>query len=62
MRFFNKLTMAVAAIFFAGSASAYCYSDKLTKKVYQVCKSWRVDQGGPMPENMMQHDQSIVAL
>ncbi len=60
MRLISKLTMAVAAIFFAGSASAYCYSDPLTKKVYQVCKKWRDDQGGPMPESEMQHCLNVL--
>ena len=58
MRFISKLAMAVAAIFFAGSVSAHHRCDKsddLGKKVYQVCKSWRVDQGEPMPTDQMQH-------
>ena len=69
MRFISKLTMTVAAIFFAVSVSAgdvrnsqsgtnddQCVkSQPLGKKAYQVCKSWREDQGGPMPTNMMQH-------
>ena len=57
MRLFSLLPMILAAIFFAGSVSAdhkCSKSQKLGKKVYQVCKSWRVDQGGPMPTNMMQ--------
>ena len=63
MRFSSKLTMAVAAIFFAGSVSAHHKCDKsydLGKKVYQVCKKWRVDQGGPMPTNMMQHCTNVL--
>jgi len=69
MRFISKLTMTVAAIFFAGSVSAdvrdsdgvggthlMCTkSQALGKKAYQVCKSWRDDQGGPMPESEMQY-------
>ena len=60
MRFISKFAMTAAAIFFAGSASAYCYSEPLTKKVYQVCKKWRVDQGGPMPTNMMEHCRNVL--
>ena len=60
MRFVSKLTIAVAAIFFALSVSAHAgghgtTSGKYGNKIYQVCKKWRVDQGGPMPTNMMQH-------
>ena len=59
MRLFSLLTMAVAAIFFAGSISAHVEghdtkSSSYGNKIYKVCKSWRVDQGGPMPTNMMQ--------
>ena len=49
--------LLIISVFFAGSVSAdhkCSKSQKLGKKVYQVCKSWRVDQGGPMPTNMMQ--------
>ena len=51
MRFISKLTMAVAAIFFALSVSAHAgghdtTSNSLGSKIYQVCKKWRVDQGG----------------
>ena len=60
MRFISLLTMTLATIFFAGSASAYCYSDELTAKVYKVCKSWRDDQGGPMPESEMQHCTNVL--
>ena len=63
MRFISKFAMAVAAIFFAGSVSAHHKCDKsydLGKKVYQVCKKWRVDQGGPMPTNMMQHCTNVL--
>ena len=63
MRFISKLTMAVAAIFFAGSVSAHHTCDSghsLGKKVYQVCKSWRVDQGGPMPTDQMQHCRNLL--
>ena len=69
MRFISKLTMTVAAIFFAVSVGAVGERDSagtgvedvctasqpLGKKAYQVCKSWRDDQGGPMPESEMQH-------
>ena len=57
MRLFSLLPMILAAIFFAGSVSAdhYCAKSKsLGGKIYKVCKSWRVDQGGPMPTNLMQ--------
>ena len=63
MRFVSKLAMAVAAIFFAGSVSAHHKCNKnhdLGGKVYQVCKSWRADQGGPMPDNMMQHCRNVL--
>ena len=63
MRFVSKLAMAVAAIFFAGSVSAHHTCDRghsLGKKVYQVCKSWRVDQGGPMPTDQMQHCRNLL--
>ena len=63
MRFSSKLAMAVAAIFFAGSVSAHHKCNKnhdLGGKVYQVCKSWRADQGGPMPDNMMQHCRNVL--
>ena len=63
MRLFSLLSMAVAAIFFAGSVSAHhkCYKQHdLGKKVYQVCKKWRDDQGGPMPESEMQHCLNVL--
>ena len=63
MRFISKLAIAVAAIFFAGSVSAHHTCDRghsLGKKVYQVCKSWRVDQGGPMPTDQMQHCRNLL--
>ena len=63
MRFIGKLAIAVAAIFFAGSVSAHHTCDRghsLGKKVYQVCKSWRVDQGGPMPTDLMQHCRNLL--
>ena len=63
MRLFSLLPMILAAIFFAGSVSAdhkCSKSKKLGAKVYQVCKSWRVDQGGPMPTNMMQHCRNVL--
>ena len=56
MRFVSKLTMAVAAIFFAGSVSA---DASLDNKVYQVCKKCRVDQGGWMPTEDMQHCRNL---
>ena len=63
MRFISKLAMTVAAIFFALSVSAHHTCDSghsLGKKVYQVCKSWRVDQGGPMPTDQMQHCRNLL--
>ena len=63
MRLFSLLPMTVAAIFFAGSVSAHHTCDRghsLGKKVYQVCKSWRVDQGGPMPTDQMQHCRNLL--
>ena len=68
MRFISLLTMTVAAIFFAVSVFADAranYMDggatqceqylPLGGKVYKVCKSWREDQGGPMPIGEMEH-------
>ena len=68
MRFISLLTMTVAAIFFAVSVFADAranYTDggatqcaqylPLGGKVYKVCKSWREDQGGPMPTEEMEH-------
>ena len=63
MRLFSLLPMTLAAIFFAGSVSAHHKCGKgnsMGAKVYQVCKSWRVDQGGPMPTNMMQHCRNVL--
>ena len=63
MRLFSKFAMAVAAIFVALSVSAHHTCDSghsLGKKVYQVCKSWRVDQGGPMPIDQMQHCRNLL--
>ena len=63
MRLFSLLPMILAAIFFAGSVSAdhkCSKSQKLGKKVYQVCKKWRVDQGGPMPTNMMEPCRNVL--
>ena len=63
MRFVSKFAMTVAAIFFALSVSAHHTCDSghsLGKKVYQVCKSWRVDQGGPMPTDQMQHCRNLL--
>ena len=65
MRFISKLTMTVAAIFFALSVSAHAgghdtTSNSLGSKIYQVCKKWRVDQGGPMPTDQMQHCRTVL--
>ena len=63
MRLFSLLPMTVAAILFAGSVSAHHRCDKsddLGKKVYEVCKSWRTDQEGPMPEDQMQNCRNIL--
>ena len=65
MRFISKLTIAVAAIFFALSVSAHAgghttTSNSVGKKVYQVCKKWRVDQGGWMPTEDMQHCRNVL--
>ena len=63
MRLFSLLPMILAAIFFAGSVSAdhKCGKNKsLGGKVYEVCKSWRDDQGGPMPESEMQHCRNVL--
>ncbi len=32
----------------------------LDDKVYQVCKKWRVDQGGWMPTEDMQHCRNVL--
>ena len=65
MRFISKLTMTVAAIFFALSVSAHAgghdtTSNSLGSKVYQVCKKWRVDQGGWMATDQMQHCRTVL--
>ena len=65
MRFVSKLTMAVAAIFFALSVSAHAgghdtKSSALGAKIYQVCKKWRVDQGGWLPTDQMQHCRNVL--
>ena len=65
MRFFSKLVMAVAAIFFALSVSAHAgghdtTSNSIGSKVYQVCKKWRVDQGGWMATDQMQHCRNVL--
>ena len=65
MRFISKLTMAVAAIFFALSVSAHAgghntTSNTIGSKVYQVCKKWRVDQGGWMATDQMQHCRNVL--
>ena len=60
MRFISKFAMTVAAIFFALSVSAPASAGALEDKVYQVCKKWRVDQGGPMPTDQMQHCRNVL--
>ena len=65
MRFITKLAMTVAAIFFALSVSAHAgghdtTSNSLGSKIYQVCKKWRVDQGGWMPTEDMQHCRTVL--
>ena len=65
MRFVSKLTMTVAAIFFALSVSAHAgghdtTSNSVGKKIYQVCKKWRVDQGGWLPTDQMQHCRNVL--
>ena len=65
MRFISKLTIAVAAIFFAVSVSVHAgghdtTSNSLGSKVYQVCKKWRVDQGGWMATDQMQHCRTVL--
>ena len=65
MRFISKLAMTVAAIFFALSVSAHAgghdtTSNSLGSKVYQVCKKWRVDQGGWMATDQMQHCRTVL--
>ena len=65
MRFVSKLAMAVAAIFFALSVSAHAgghntTSNSIGSKVYQVCKKWRVDQGGWMATDQMQHCRNVL--
>ena len=65
MRFVSKFAMAVAAIFFALSVSAHAgghntTSNSLSSKIYQVCKKWRVDQGGWMATDQMQHCRTVL--
>jgi len=65
MRLISKLTIAVAAIFFALSVSAHAgghdtTSNSLGSKVYQVCKKWRVDQGGWMATDQMQRCRNVL--
>ena len=65
MRFISKFTMAVAAIFFALSVSAHAGGHNTTstsfgKKIYQVCKNWRADQGGWMATDQMQQCRSVL--
>ena len=60
MRFSSKLAMAFAAIFFALSISSPAIASELDDKVYQVCKKWRVDQGGWMPTEDMQHCRNVL--
>ena len=65
MRFISKFAMTAAAIFFALSVSAHAgghdtTSTSIGSKVYQVCKKWRVDQGGWMPTEDMQHCRTVL--
>ena len=65
MRFVSKFAMTVAAIFFALSVSAHAgghntTSNSLSSKIYQVCKKWRVDQGGWMATDQMQHCRTVL--
>ena len=65
MRFISKFAMTVAAIFFALSVSAHAgghdtTSNSIGSKVYQVCKKWRVDQGGWMATDQMQHCRNVL--
>ena len=65
MRFISKLAMTATAIFFALSVSAHAgghdtTSNSLGSKIYQVCKKWRVDQGGWLPTEDMQHCRNVL--
>ena len=65
MRFISKLAMTATAIFFALSVSAHAgghdtTSNSIGSKVYQVCKKWRVDQGGWMATDQMQHCRTVL--
>ena len=65
MRFISKLAMTATAIFFALSVSAHAgghdtTSNSIGSKVYQVCKKWRVDQGGWMATDQMQHCRNVL--
>ena len=65
MRFISKLAMTATAIFFALSVSAHAgghdtTSNSLGSKIYQVCKKWRVDQGGWVPTEDMQHCRNVL--
>ena len=65
MRFVSKFAMTVAAIFFALSVSAHAGGHDTTStsqgsKIYQVCKKWRVDQGGWMATDQMQHCRTVL--
>ena len=65
MRFISKFAMTAAAIFFALSVSAHAgghdtTSTSIGSKVYQVCKKWRVDQGGWMATDQMQHCRNVL--
>ena len=65
MRFISKLAMTATAIFFALSVSAHAGGHDTTStstgsKVYQVCKKWRVDQGGWMATDQMQHCRNVL--
>ena len=65
MRFISKLAMTATAIFFALSVSAHAgghdtTSTSIGAKIYQVCKKWRVDQGGWLPTDQMQHCRNVL--
>ena len=65
MRFISKFAMTAAAIFFALSVSAHAgghdtTSNSLGSKIYQVCKKWRVDKGGWMATDQMQHCRNVL--
>ena len=65
MSFISKLTMTVTAIFFALSVSVHANghdttSNSIGSKVYQVCKKWRVDQGGWLATERMQECRNVL--